>query len=372
MNATGRRTDVPESCQPLRDVPLAPLTTLGVGGGARWYARANSAASAAAAVAWAAERDLPLVVVGGGSNLIVADDGWPGLVLHVAINGIEVSEGGDATRLVAGAGEAWDGLVSLAVSRGLAGIECLSGIPGTVGGTPVQNVGAYGQEVADVIDHVTILDRTSGALLDLAARDCGFGYRMSRFKGADAGRFVVCAVTFRLMAGRPTVVYPDVVAHMRQRAIMDPTLADVREAVLLIRRQKGMVVDAADPDTRSVGSFFVNPVLPAERFATLKDTAGGAVPSFAVDGGRVKVPAAWLIERAGFPKGFAAGAAGISSKHPLALVNRGGATAREIVALGARIKREVADRFGVWLKAEPVFVGGEDNPDVAYLQKAQD
>ena len=194
---------------------------------------------------------------------------------------------------------------------------------------------------------------------------------MSRFKGDDAGRFIIAAVAFRLRDGPPTVTYPDLVAHMQQHAIMSPAVGDVREAVLAVRRRKAMVIDSGDPDTRSVGSFFMNPVMDAAVYASIVAPGGGPVPSFPAAGGQVKVPAAWLIERAGFTRGFAAGAAGLSSRHPLAIVNRGGASARDVVALASRIKRQVADRFGIWLRTEPVFVGFGEDADVRFLQKAQ-
>ena len=352
------------------DLPLAPLTTLGVGGPASWYLRATSIQHIRDAWQWALDRQQPVLLIGGGSNLVIADEGWRGLVLHVAIGGVTTENKGGVTLLTCGAGVVWDDVVASAVASGLSGIECLSGIPGTVGGTPIQNVGAYGQEVASVIEHVDVFDRTAGRVERLPADGCGFAYRTSRFKGADAGRFIVCEVTFRLSHGPATVSYPDVVTHMREHAIMTPTVTDVRDAVLAIRRRKGMVLDQADPDTRSVGSFFTNPVLSPERFAELQDSTPGAVPSFPVRDGLIKVPAAWLIEHAGFSRGFADGAVGLSTKHPLAIVNRGGASAREVVAFAVRIKRQVAERFGVALMTEPVFAGFTADPQVAYLTGA--
>lgn len=351
---------------PIGQVDLRPLTTLGVGGRARWYVRASSVEEVATAYAWAQDRNLEVFVLGGGSNLVVADEGWPGLVLHVGINGATFWGDGTDTFVTAGAGGTWDDLVLAVVSRGLAGVECLSGIPGTVGATPLQNVGAYGQEVAGVIDSVTAFDRATGETLRIPSDECGFGYRMSRFKGRDAGRFVVCHVTLRVRPGFPTVTYPDLVDYVERHAIMSPGVGDVRDAVIAIRRRKGMVLDAADPDTRSVGSFFVNPVIKDEVYHRI--AAGGGIPSFAAGAGFVKISAAWLIERAGFGRGFGAGGAALSTKHPLAITNRGGASAREVVALAARIKHQVADRFGIWLRPEPLFVGFGDDADVAYLQ----
>jgi UDP-N-acetylmuramate dehydrogenase len=351
-----------------RDVPLAPFTTLGVGGRAEWFTSAATPDDIAAAHAWARERGEPLTVLGGGSNVVIADAGIRGLVLHNRLGGMAFWKDPDDTLVTAGAGEPWDTLVAACVGRGLGGVECLSGIPGGVGGTPIQNVGAYGQEVADTIETVTVFDLRDGAMRTLPAADCGFAYRTSRFKTADAGRWVVCAVTFRLRAGTPLVSYPDVRVQLEQRAIASPTVADVREAVLAVRGRKGMVLDASDTDTRSVGSFFVNPILTDDHRERVAGVAGRSVPGFALADGGVKVPAAWLIEHAGFTKGDTDGAVGISSKHTLALVNRGGATAADIVRLAVRIKRAVADRFGVLLRPEPVFLGFASSPDLDYLR----
>jgi UDP-N-acetylmuramate dehydrogenase len=347
-------------------VSLAPLTTLGVGGHASWFVRATTIEEVVAAHAWCRERAMPFNVIGGGSNLVIADDGVTGLVLQIALGGIGFSNQGDTIALRVGAGEPWDAVVAGAVSRGLAGLECLSGIPGSAGGTPVQNVGAYGQEVADTIADVTVLDRQSGEVGTLRGTDCRFGYRTSRFKADDVGRFVVCEVTYELRHERPTVTYPDLVALMERRGIHSPNVADVRDAVLSIRRKKGMVLDASDHDTRSVGSFFMNPIVDARRHASLASVAGPA-PGFALPGDQVKIRAAWLIEQAGFSKGFGSGPVGLSSKHPLAIVNRGGATARDVVTLARRIKQQVADRFDIWLRPEPTFVGFGGDADVAYL-----
>lgn len=347
------------------EVPLASFTTLGVGGAARHYTRVEDLAALRAALAWAAARELPVLPFGGGSNLVVADAGWPGLALQIALRGREFAPDGDAIRLNVGAGEVWDAVVAEAVARGLAGLECLSGIPGWTGGTPIQNVGAYGQEVADTLLSVTVLERASGALHEFSAADCGFAYRMSRFKAADAGRYLVISVSFRLRPGAPTLRYPDLTAELARRGIHAPTLADARAAVLSVRARKGMVLDAADPDSVSVGSFFMNPVVSAAEHATL---ASQGAPGHAAGAGLVKVPAAWLIEHAGFAKGHVAGAVGLSTKHPLALINRGGATAREVVALAAAIKRAVDARFRIRLRAEPVLVGFGDDADAAYLQ----
>lgn len=354
---------------PQPGVPLAALTTLGIGGAARWFVRATSDADIAAADRWCTERSTSLFVLGGGSNLVVSDDGVDGLVLQIGMTGHELSDDRGDVLVTARAGTPWDDVVSVVVGRDLAGIECLSGIPGTVGGTPVQNVGAYGQEVADTIDHVTAFDRRSQQIVTLAASECGFSYRMSRFKQADAGRFIICGVTFRVRPGRPTTTYPDIQRYLERHRIVTATVRDVRGAILETRRAKGMVIDAQDPDTRSVGSFFMNPSVTVDVHERIASMAGTAPPGFPVGDGEVKMPAAWLIEHAGFTRGFVDGAVGLSGKHPLAIVNRGGATARDVLRLATRIKRQVGDRFGVWLRPEPVFVGFVADPDVEYLQK---
>lgn len=356
----------------LSEVPLKAYTTLSIGGPARWFARAGAAGEVAAAHRWCEERGAELLVLGGGSNLVVSDEGFGGLVLQMGIVGRSFKLRGNEALLRAGAGEPWDDVVAAAVARGLVGIECLSGIPGTVGGTPVQNVGAYGQEVGETIEEVTCFDRQEGKVVVLSNADCHFAYRMSRFKREEPGRFVICEVLFRLRAGMPSVTYPDVLKYFSREMVGTPGPTHVRGAILEIRARKGMVLDPEDTDTRSVGSFFMNPVVSADVYARVSSKAGAdTTPSFpAADG--VKIPAAWLIERAGFPKGFTTGRVGLSTKHPLAIVNRGGASAREVVEFAGRIKRQVAEQFGIWLRPEPVFVGFEGDAGVAYLQRASD
>lgn len=356
---------------PRTGVRLAPHTTLGIGGPARWYDRAETPGDVARADAWARERGVPLLVLGGGSNLVVADDGVEALVLHMRIGGVAFDGSAGGARLDVGAGEPWDPIVSAAVERGLSGLECLSGIPGTAGGTPIQNVGAYGQEVAETIESVVVYDRLDRALKTLPAADCGFAYRTSRFKREDANRFVVCGVRFRLSSASPRATYPDILRHLEAAGVTSPTLADVRGAVLAVRRGKGMLVDSADPDSRSVGSFFMNPVVAAGVRDRVASIAGVEPPAFGLGGDRVKIPAAWLIERAGFQRGHTDGAVGISGKHTLALVNRGGATARDVLRLAMRIKRAVLVRFGVALRPEPVFVGFGNDGDVQFLQAGE-
>ena len=351
-----------------RDVALAPFTTLGIGGSARAFVRAQTQADIVTAHRWSVEHGVNMFVLGGGSNLVVADEGFDGIVVQIGLRGTAFVDRGDDTLLTASAGETWDDVVAAAVERGLCGLECLSGIPGSVGGTPIQNVGAYGQEVADTIESVVVIDRADGRIAELAAIECQFAYRMSRFKLRDAGRFIVCEVTYRLDRRTPTPTYPDVIRYLDSSKVLTPTVRDVRHAVLAIRRRKGMVLDPSDADTRSVGSFFMNPVVPAATREYVSSIAGESAPAFQLAHSRVKLPAAWLIEHAGFHKGFVDGPAGISTKHPLALVNRGGATARDMLRLAKRIKQQVADRFGVCLVPEPIFVGFDRDPDVEYLR----
>jgi UDP-N-acetylmuramate dehydrogenase len=354
--------------EPEPHVPLAPLTTLGIGGEAQWFLEAGDRQEVEAAHRWSVERGVPLVVLGGGSNLVVADEGIPGLVVRIGLRGTAFERRSGETFVAAGAGDSWDELVGACVARGLAGVECLSGIPGSVGGTPIQNVGAYGQEVSDTIESVTAFDRHRGEIQVLSAADCRFAYRTSRFKGDDAGRFIVCGVTFRLNPGPPTATYPDVKARIERARTSAPTVADIRAAVLSVRRVKGMVLDSADSDTRSVGSFFMNPILSDDHRERIASATGERVPGYPAADGGMKVPAAWLIERAGFHKGYADGPVGISTKHTLALVNRGGATARDVVRLAVAIKRTVADRFDVLLRPEPVFAGFGPSADLDYLR----
>ncbi len=344
-------------------VPLAPYTTLRLGGAARYFMEARSEGELRDALAWAAQQRLPVWILGGGSNLIVPDAGLPGLVIRIAIAGVEFALAGSETILRAGAGVDWDEVVRQAVERGLAGIECLSGIPGLAGATPIQNVGAYGQEVADTLVSVTCLDRATLEPVEFGAAECDFGYRQSRFKGRDRDRFVVTGVTFRLGERRPEPRYPElrraVESSPGYAALPDARAVEaVRETVLGLRRRKSMVLDPEDPNTRSVGSFFTNPVLSGDQLERLVERCrgleGGAViPTFPAEDGRLKVPAAWLVEQAGFRRGYRRGGAGISTRHALALVNLGGSTA-ELLALAAEIEQGVAERFGVRLEREPV------------------
>jgi UDP-N-acetylmuramate dehydrogenase len=347
------------------NVPLAPRTTLAAGGAARWLIEAASETEVAAALAWAGERALPTLVLGGGSNLLVADRGFDGLVLRVRVAGVQARPGpSEIVEVEAGAGEPWDALVEHTVTSGWAGLECLSGIPGDVGATPIQNVGAYGQEVADTLVRVRVIDRKSGNAADLSREACRLGYRDSVFKREAKDRWIVVAVTFALRpGGAPALRYAELARRFTAGA--SPSLREVREAVVALRRSKSMVLDPADENGRSAGSFFMNPTLdPAaaertrERVRAASVLAPGeAMPEFPAAEGRVKLSAAWLIERAGFRKGTGEGRVGISTRHTLAIVNRGGATAAEIVAFARGVREGVYDRFGVALAAEPVLVG---------------
>jgi UDP-N-acetylmuramate dehydrogenase len=343
------------------NVMLAPLTTIGVGGPARFFVEASSTPEVEEAIEYAKSRKLPLFILGGGSNLVVADAGWPGLVLKVSILGIIHRHGHGTAYFDAGAGEDWDGLVATTVQHNCAGIECLSGIPGSVGGTPVQNVGAYGQEVAETIDTVLALDLRSGKEEEFENADCGFSYRTSIFNTRERGHYVILRVTYALVHdGEPRVAYADLKKHFATFS-RKPTLAEVRQAVRQIRASKAMLITPGDEDSHSAGSFFKNPVLSPEEFDALKQRAARQkleVPSYPALEAQRKVPAAWLVEQSGFPKGYGTGRrVGTSRKHALAIVNRGGATAAEIVALKDEIQQRVEKQWAIRLEPEPVLVG---------------
>ena len=341
----------PRSLKLQENVPLAPLTTLKVGGPARFFVRARSEDEVIAAFDHARTSGLDVFVLGGGSNILVSDSGFDGLVIQIALKGIDH----DGALLSVGAGEDWDPIVSFCVEHDLAGVECLSGIPGFAGGTPVQNVGAYGQDVSETIVGVRCFDRTNSGIFELTNAECGFTYRRSIFNSVARDRYVVLCVRYRLTpGGAPNVAYRDLKDQFGDR---QPTLAEVRNAVLEIRRSKSMVIDAGDPNSRSAGSFFKNPIVDAAKVEEITSSAGKPVPQFPAPAGSVKVPAAWLIEQSGFHKGFRSGNAGISTNHSLAIVNLGGATAAEIIALKEKIQDAVRRKFDIILEPEPVFVG---------------
>ena len=332
---------------------LAPLTTLKLGGPAARLVEARTEPELAEAVRSAYE---PLLVLAGGSNVVIADDGFPGTVVRVLTAGVER----DGARLTVQAGESWDALVARCVDDGLQGFECLSGIPGSVGATPIQNVGAYGQEVSETVASVRVLDRASGQIVELTPEQCGFGYRTSIFKYHD--RQVVLAVSFELRedAHSGPLRYAELARTLDVPVGGSAPLTEVREAVLQLRRGKGMVIDPHDPDSVSAGSFFTNPILDPGDFARLQARAGeDSPPAFPEPDGRIKTSAAWLIQRAGYARGYGEGRVGISSKHTLAIVNRGGATTAELLAFAREIAAGVRERFGVALHPEPVLVGAD-------------
>jgi UDP-N-acetylmuramate dehydrogenase len=341
------------------DVALAPLTTLRLGGPAARLVEAADAAEIVDAVRAADAAGEPVLLVGGGSNLVVADEGWPGVAVLLRSRGTGIRRDGDRAALTVQAGESWDDLVARAVADGLSGVECLSGVPGLAGATPVQNVGAYGQEVAETITGVTVWDRARGERRELSTVDCGFAYRTSIFKNVE--RYVVLDVTFRLEPSELSapVRYAELARTLGVEAGERAKLADVREAVLGLRRGKGMVLDAADHDTWSAGSFFTNPILSTVDTAAFEARLGPgeAYPHWPAADGATKLSAAWLIEHAGFAKGYRRGRVALSGRHTLALTNRGGADTAELLALAREVRDGVHARYGVTLHPEPQLVG---------------
>jgi UDP-N-acetylmuramate dehydrogenase len=342
------------------NVPLAPLTTLKVGGPARYFVEATTSAEVSEAVEFSRARSLPLFVLGGGSNLVIADAGWPGLVLKVGITGINHRHGHDQVVFEAGAGEDWDRFVGLVVAHNIAGLECLSGIPGNVGGTPVQNVGAYGQEVANTIESVLALDLKDGQLHELCNEACGFSYRTSIFNTTERGRYIIVQVNYALKhGGEAFIAYADLKKYFAGWSER-PTLANTRDAVRKIRAGKGMLITAGDEDCRSAGSFFKNPILSTDQYERLTAQAATKnlqIPSYPALDAQKKVSAAWLVEHSGFSRGYGNGPVGISRKHALAIVNRGNAMAADIVAFKEYIQSRVQEIWGIVLEPEPVFVG---------------
>jgi len=342
------------------NVPLAPLTTLKVGGAARYLIEAQTISEVSEAVEFSRSRSLPLFVLGGGSNVVISDAGWPGLVLKIGITGINHRHGHEEVVFEAGAGEDWDKFVGLAVAHNCAGIECLSGIPGSVGGTPVQNVGAYGQEVASTIESVLALDLRDGQLHELCSQACGFSYRTSIFNTTERGRYIILQVNYALKHGGDAyIAYAELKKYFAGWSER-PTLANTRDAVRKIRAGKGMLITAGDDDCRSAGSFFKNPILSASQYQTLTARAAAKnlqIPCYPALDAQKKVSAAWLVEHSGFSKGYGNGSVGISRKHALAIVNRGNATAAEILIFKEDIQQRVQEIWGILLEPEPVFVG---------------
>lgn len=340
---------------------LAPFTTFRIGGPARYFCEAASEDELVEAVQFARQHGLKIFILGGGSNLLVGDEGFDGLVIRIAIDDpVGPFYDGHFVDYTVAAGTDWNAVVLRLCEQGISGVECLAGIPGSVGGTPVQNVGAYGQEVASTITAVRAFDMEASAFVTLSHSQCGFAYRHSIFNTSQRGQYIVTAVTFRFdLDARPNLAYADLQRHFAdwdaQRPA--PTPLDVYHAVRAIRHRKGMLIVEGEADCRSAGSFFKNPVVaPAalDQIAANLQLPVGEVPHWPAADGMVKLPAAWLLEKAGFVKGFALGQAGISSRHTLALINRGHATAADIFALRDRITDEVLSRFGIRLEQEPV------------------
>ncbi len=332
---------------------LAPYTTLRVGGPAAQIVEAATEEQIIEDVERLNNAEEPLLILGGGSNLVIADAGWPGTVLLIRSLGVEQADACGASEFTVAAGESWDGFVAQMVQQGYSGIEALSGIPGLVGAAPIQNVGAYGQEVAETIVRIRAWDRDSRRLVQLRNEDCGFSYRDSRFK-RDPHRFVILAVTFGLRSSNVSspIRYGQLANALRVGVGDRAALEDTREVVLQLRREKGMVLDSADPDTRSAGSFFTNPILTPEQAEALPDDS----PAFPTPEG-VKVSAAWLIESSGFERGYGTGPARLSSKHTLAVTSTDGATTEDVLGLARKIRAGVEASFGVTLQPEPVLIG---------------
>lgn len=349
-----------------RDKSLAEFTTLKIGGKARIFARAINENDVFEAFKFVDENNLDLFILGGGSNVLIADEGFNGLVLQIALKGIleektKFKSGAsidyleDRVFITAQAGEDWDKFVEYCVNKNLQGLECLSGIPGFVGGTPVQNVGAYGQEVSETIVSVRCFDRKRAKIVELTNKQCGFEYRKSIFNTTEKDDFIVLAVTFALILnGQPKVEYADLKNYFGENK---PDLPQTRNAVLKIRAKKSMVIDEADPNTKSAGSFFKNPVISKEKYSEICTISPEKVPYYVVDNNNYKIPAAWLIEKSGFYKGYKKGNAGISTTHTLAIINLGNATANEIINLMNEIQQGVRLKFGIEIFPEPIFVG---------------
>jgi UDP-N-acetylmuramate dehydrogenase len=345
-------------------VLLAPYTTFRIGGPARFFCDVHTEAELLEAVQFARERNLAIFVLGGGSNLLIGDSGFDGLVLHIAIDTpTQAHSDGNVIDDVAAAGTDWNSFVLQICEQGISGIECLAGIPGTIGGTPVQNVGAYGQEVANTITHVRALDLETLTYITLTHEQCSFAYRRSLFNTTHRNRYIVTQVTFRFdRTAAPALTYPDLQRHFATHT-QPSTPIEIYHAVREIRHSKGMLIVEGEPDCRSAGSFFKNPIVPESALAPLAaelSLPAEKIPHWPAAPGSIKLPAAWLLEQAGFHKGFTQypeSPAGISSRHTLALINRGNATSSDIAALRDTIQREVHRRFHIQLEQEPVSLG---------------
>jgi UDP-N-acetylmuramate dehydrogenase len=351
------------------NVTLAPYTTLGVGGPARFLVSIKHEDQVPEALEFARTHACPVFIIGGGSNILVSDSGFPGMIVRMEIRGIQPLDEDNSEFVSVAAGETWDVFVQRCVDQNLAGIECLSGIPGTVGGAPVQNIGAYGQEISDVILSIRALDRETNSIEELSGNDCRFGYRTSIFNTTQRDRYIILKVAFSLRPyGKPRILYKDLEDCFNSRS-KTPSIGEVRRAVVKIRESKGMVLNQTDDDLKTAGSFFKNPVLEPGKATEIENTARERdllastedFPRFTAHSGNVILPAAWFVEQAGFEKGFTYGNVGVSSKHALALVNNGGAQAREFIDLMHRIQEKVFSQFGVLLLPEPTLIGFEKN-----------
>ena len=348
------------------NVSLAEFTTLKIGGKARFFVSAQNETEVVEALKFAEKNAFDVFILGGGSNVLIADEGFDGLVLQIALKGVSTfPKKGETIYVTANAGEDWDEFVAFCVEKNLAGIECLSGIPGFVGGTPVQNVGAYGQEVSETIRSVKCFDRNAKKMIELTNSECGFAYRTSIFNTTRKNRFVVLAVTYALeLNGEPKIVYRDLQNYFIGR---NPSLQETRCGVIDIRSTKSMVINETDANSKSAGSFFKNPIVNLNKFAEIEQIAKKMnleeVPSFCIDAGNIKIPAAWLIEKSGFYKGFQSGRVGLSTKHTLAIVNLGNATASDVIRFKEEIQMKVKQKFGVALQPEPIFIGFKNNQE---------
>ena len=347
------------------NVPLAGFTTFGIGGPAHRFVEVTTLEEAAQALALASEQGLPLFIIGGGSNLLISDNGFPGLVILNRIKGFSVARDGDSLLVTAGGGEDWQYFADRCVAEGWQGIECLVGIPGTVGGSPVQNIGAYGQEVSQTIVKVEALETASGDAVHFKKEQCGFGYRGSIFNSTEAGRHLITGVTFRLVSGgAPHVAYRELEERLTANAA--PTIGDVRDAILAIREGKGLLIRERIEYLKSAGSFFKNPVVTAEEYEgiarVVEGTGGFTNWSWPMESGTVKLSAACLIQCAGFHRGYRKGALGISPHHSLIMVNLGEALAREIIGFATEVRKCVYERFGVTLVPEVCLIGFDGTP----------
>jgi len=344
-----------------KDVNLSEYTTIGLGGKAKYFISCQTVDEIRSAIEFGESNRLRIEILGGGSNLIFPDDGFDGLIIKIDYKGMSFEDDGQYTKATVNAGEVWDDFARMSVEKNLAGIECLSGIPGSVGATPIQNVGAYGQEVKDTIVYVKVISRNSLDVLELNVGRCEFGYRESRFKSTDRDRFVIVEVCYRLKnSGEPSLKYDELLDYIKSKKKNknEISLKAVRESVLALRRKKSMLIDPSDPNSRSVGSFFVNPILSDVEYADFKERLASLgikrAPCYKSSQG-TKISAGWLVENAGFARGYKKNGVGVSSNHSLALVNYSGTTV-EILSLADDIENAVYDKFGIRLQKEAVVI----------------